>query len=82
MVAVDPHDIPRGRARGEFFHGLILKVNFRLDLGLRNAKILMKLFQGYGRKDRCVIINKNLNAWAIVYEGGHKEFLWEHLWED
>ena len=65
-----------------FFRGLILKVNFGLDLALPNVKILMKLFQGYDRKDHCVTIDENLNAWAIVYEVGHRELLWEHLWVD
>jgi hypothetical protein len=70
------------KRKGVFFRGLILKVNFGLDLALPNVKILMKLFQGYDRKDHCVTINENLNAWAIVYEVGHRELLWEHLWVD
>jgi hypothetical protein len=27
-------------------------------------------------------INENVNVWAIMYEVGHRELLWEHLWAD
>ncbi|GFS39092.1 hypothetical protein Acr_00g0061130 [Actinidia rufa] len=62
--------------------GQILKTNSGLALGLRSAKILMKLFHRSDRLAPCANTSGNLNNWAIGSEAGRKRLCFARMKDD